>query len=86
MDDVVRENVAQCIALMAKTDAGIAALYEVDAQNILKKGFEFEEHPETMAAMEAAARLFMKADQGSGGEEAEDDSDDDGPTGIIMMG
>lgn len=87
-DEVVRENLAQCIALIAKTDEGVEALYGVDAQNILKRGFEFEEHPATMEAMEATARLFMKADQGdiAEGGSGEEEDDPNEPVGIIMMG
>jgi len=51
-EDAVREAAAQAVALVARSEGGCEALYACGAQESLKKGFEYEEHPATMEAMQ----------------------------------
>jgi hypothetical protein len=53
----VRENAALSIGIIAQDDAGRAALFDVGAPEIVKKGYEFEEHPGVMSAMECIGAL-----------------------------
>jgi len=57
--DDVRAAAAGAVAALAASSAGRDALWDVDAPNLLKKGYEDEEHVETCDAMERAANLFI---------------------------
>ena len=70
-EDSVRENIAVSISLLAETEEGRQALKDAGADDKLKKGYEYEEHPGTMEAMEATWRSFL-------GVQADDDEDVDG--------
>ena len=48
----VRENVAVSIGIIAQDDEGRQVLFEIGAPDIVKKGYEFEENPGVMEAME----------------------------------
>jgi hypothetical protein len=72
----VRENAALSISVIAQDDAGRQALFEVGAPDIVKKGYEYEEHPGVMEAMECIGRLFMGVSE---------PADDDEPVDSIVM-
>lgn len=74
----VRENLALSIGIIAQDDEGRKALFDVGAPDIVKKGYEYEEHPGVLEAMECIGRLFMGV-----GEAADDDEPVDS---IVMMG
>lgn len=57
--DSVREDLATAAAFICRTEEGRKALMAVDGHEALKKGYEYEEHAGTMAAMEEAARALM---------------------------
>ena len=48
----MRENAAVSISIVAQDDEGRQALFDIGAPDIVKKGYEFEENPGVMEAME----------------------------------
>lgn len=48
----VRENAALSIGIIAQDDDGRQALFDIGAPDIVKKGYEFEENPGVMEALE----------------------------------
>jgi hypothetical protein len=48
----VREDVALSIGIIAQDEDGRQALFDIGAPDIVKKGYEFEENPGVMQAME----------------------------------
>ncbi|KAH7616908.1 putative Protein HGH1-like protein [Nannochloris sp. 'desiccata'] len=70
-DDIVRENLAEAVLCLAKVPDARKKLWAADAPELLKKGYEFEEHPGVCEAMEGAAQFFLedglqKDDDGEG--------------------
>lgn len=59
-DDIVRENLADSILSLAKISESRKKLWELNAPELLRKGYEYEEHPGTCEAMESAASLFLE--------------------------
>lgn len=79
-DDTVREALAESIAQIAGTEKGKELLQRLDAVELLKKGYEYEECPGVCGALEHTARLLMF-------EEIEDPDADQAPAGgMICMG
>lgn len=58
-EDTVRECLAEAVLVLARTDKGRDALWEVGAPEALRKGYEDEQHPGVCAAMEQTAELFL---------------------------
>lgn len=77
--EAVREDCASAAAFVCRSEEGRKRLMAAGGHESLKKGYEFEEHGATMAAMEAAARLLMGVSLEAGDE-------DPGAGGIVMMG
>ena len=73
----MREDMATAIAAVCRADAGRTAFMDVGAADALKSGYEYEEHPATCQAMEAAAGLFLGV---------QEDEDPDAQEGVVMMG
>jgi len=67
-DDVVRENLADSVLCLAKVPSARKKLWEANAPELLKKGYELEEHPGVCEAMEAAAQFFLQDGFQNGGE------------------
>lgn len=59
-DDIVRENLADAILSLAKVAEARKKLWEANAPELLRKAYEYEEHPGTCKAMESAAALFLE--------------------------
>lgn len=59
-DAIVRENLAEAIVCLAKVPTSRKHLWEANVPDLLRKGYEFEEHPGVCEAMEAAAELFLQ--------------------------
>ncbi|KAJ9528470.1 hypothetical protein QJQ45_020358 [Haematococcus lacustris] len=59
-DAGVREALAECVMVLAGTERGRKALWAVKAPEIIKKGYELEEHPGVCRALEHAAALFLE--------------------------
>lgn len=59
-DDIVRENLAEAVLCLAKIPNARKKLWEADAPKLLKKGYEYEEHPGVCEAMEGAAHYFLE--------------------------
>lgn len=57
----VRENIALSIGIIAQDDDGRQALFDVGAPEIVKKGYEFEEEPAVMEAMECIGAILLLA-------------------------
>eukprot|EP00892_Ulva_mutabilis_P000448 jgi/Ulvmu1/10403/UM061_0087.1 len=77
VEDSVRENAAVSISLIAEDEEGRKALMEVGGDEKVKKGYEYEEHPATMEAMEAMWRSFLGVEAG--------DEDDDDVDGVVYI-
>ena len=58
--DAVRQSCAEAVAGLANCEKGRAALVQCDAPALIKAGYEKEEHPETLEAMEIAGEKFMR--------------------------
>jgi hypothetical protein len=59
-DDIVRENLAEAVLCLAKVPEARKKLWAADAPELLKKAYEFEEHPGVCEAMEGAANFFLQ--------------------------
>ena len=64
MVDSVREDLAAAAAFVCRSEEGRKALMAVGGHEALKRGYEYEEHAGTMAAMEEAARSLMGVELG----------------------
>ena len=62
-DDVVRERVAGALLLLTEVEEEDvrAALWQKNVPELLKKGYELEEHPAVCDAMERIAESLMAA-------------------------
>lgn len=69
-----------------QTDAGRKALWKVNAPDVLKQGYEYEEDPDVCDAMEQATALFMS--NGKVEESIEEIQEEGGEenVGMISMG
>jgi Domain of unknown function (DUF383) len=78
-DDIVRENLAEAVLCLAKIPDARKKLWAADAPELLKKAYEFEEHPGVCEALEGAAQFFLEdglqKDDDQGGDEDENDLD-----------
>ncbi|KAK9826935.1 hypothetical protein WJX74_000656 [Apatococcus lobatus] len=63
-DAEIRERLADSILLVAQSDAGRKKLWELQAPEALRKGYEMEQHPGVCESMEGCAELFL-GDNGS---------------------
>lgn len=68
---------AVSVSLIAEDEGGRKALMDVGADEKVKKGYEFEEHPVTMEAMEAMWRSFLGVDLA--------DENDDDVDGVVYI-
>ncbi|KAK9808488.1 hypothetical protein WJX73_000639 [Symbiochloris irregularis] len=59
-DEQAREALAETVLLLAQTEAGRRLLWDLDAPQLLKRGYEYEEHESTCSAMEQTAQLFLQ--------------------------
>jgi hypothetical protein len=76
--DSVREDCACAVASICRLEEGRKAVMAVGGHDSLRKGYEYEEHPGTMEAMEAAARMLM-------GVELDDGAKEPGAAGGMVM-
>ena len=58
--EAVRQSCAEACAGLANSEKGRAALVQCDAPRLMKDGYENEQHPETIEAMEIAAEKFLR--------------------------
>lgn len=65
----VRQACAEALLQLATLEEGRDALWRLDAPNALKKGYEDEEHPGVMEALEQTARLFIENSLGDDADE-----------------
>lgn len=80
-DAEVRQALAEAVVCLARAPEGRAALWAANAADLLKKGYEYEEHRGVCDAMEAAASLLMAdgfqpeedGEGGGGGDEGGED-------------
>ena len=58
-DDEVREALAEAVLCLARNDDARKLLWKLDAPELLRTAYEYEERPATCAALEATAELFL---------------------------
>ena len=58
--EAVRQSCAEACAGLVNSEKGRAALVQCDAPRLMKDGYENEQHPETIEAMEIAAEKFLR--------------------------
>lgn len=56
----IREALAEAILYLAQSNKGRKALWDLDAPQLLRRGYEYEEHIATCEAMEQTAQLFLQ--------------------------
>lgn len=59
-DEAVRLSIAEAVLCLAKSDITRKKLWEINAVEMLKKGYEDEEHPVICECLEAAAEFFLQ--------------------------
>lgn len=55
-----KENLAEAVYCLAKSDVTRKKMWQLHAVELLRKGYEFEEHPVVCEALEGAAEFFLQ--------------------------
>ena len=60
VEDIVRESLAEAVYCLARADVTRKRLWQLNAVELLRKGYENEEHPVVCEALEGAAEFFLE--------------------------